>query len=103
MESRVVNVEIHGHRYPVRSTLPPDYVAELAAYVDEKMRLAARESPAGDTLKLAVLAALNIADEFFKACHEVESDQATLSRRAAALERIVDLALGLDEPQAAAR
>jgi len=34
MESRVVNVEIHGHRYPVRSTLPPDYVAELAAYVD---------------------------------------------------------------------
>jgi cell division protein ZapA len=103
MESRVINVEIHGHRYPIRSALPPDYVAELAAYVDEKMRLAARESPAGDTLKLAVLAAINIADEFFRARDEVESDSATLSRRAAALERMVDLALGLDHPQAAAR
>jgi cell division protein ZapA len=103
MESRVVNVEIHGHRYPIRSALPPDYVAELAAYVDEKMRLAARESPAGDTLKLAVLAAINIADEFFRARDEVESDSATLSRRAAALERMVDLALGLDHPHAAAR
>ena len=101
--SRVVNVEIHGHRYPIRSGLPPEYVAELAAYVDEKMRLAARESPAGDTQKLAVLAALNIADEFFRACDEVENDQAALTRRAAALERMVDLALGLDEPQAAAR
>ena len=77
--SRVVHVEIHGHRYPIRSGLPPEYVAELAAYVDEKMRLAARESPAGDTLKIAVLAALNIADEFFRACDEVETDQAALT------------------------
>ncbi|MGH9371521.1 MAG: cell division protein ZapA [Vicinamibacterales bacterium] len=102
-ESRVVNVEIHGQRYPIRSGLDPEYVAELAAYVNEKMRLAAKESPAGDTMKLAVLAALNIADEFFRACDEVESDHATLSRRTAALERMLDVALGMDEPQAAAR
>jgi hypothetical protein len=50
-----------------------------------------------------VLAALNIADEYFRACDEVETDHEALSRRAAALERMVDLALGLDEPQAAAR
>src|SRR5918992_2234658 len=98
-ETRVVHVEIHGQRYPIRSGLDPAYVAELAAYVDEKMRLAGKESPAGDTLKLAVLAALNIADEFFRACDEVETDHAALTRRAAALERMVDLALGLDQPQ----
>jgi cell division protein ZapA len=103
MDTRVITVEIHGHRYPIRSGLAPDYVAELAAYVDEKMRLAARESPAGDTLKIAVLAALNIADEFFRACDDVETDQATITRRAAALERMVDLALGLDHSEAAAR
>lgn len=102
-ESRVVHVEIHGHRYPIRSGLDPAYVAELAAYVDEKMRQAAKETPAGDTLKLAVLAALNIADEFFRACDDVETDQAALNRRAAALERMVDLALGLEQPEAAAR
>lgn len=102
-ESRVVHVEIHGNRYPIRSGLDPAYVAELAAYVDEKMRLAAREAPAADTMRLAVLAALNIADEYFRACDDVQSDQAALTRRAAALERILDLALGVDEPQAAAR
>jgi cell division protein ZapA len=102
-ETRVVHVEVHGQRYPIRSGLDQQYVAELAAYVDEKMRLAAKESPAGDTLKIAVLAALNIADEFFRACDEVQTDQAAITRRAAALERILDLALGLDEPQAAAR
>jgi cell division protein ZapA len=100
-ESRVVHVEIHGHRYPIRSGLDPEYVAQLAAYVDEKMRLASRESPAGDTLKLAVLAALNIADEFFRACDEVQSDQATITRRAAALERMVDLALQGDRLKSA--
>ena len=103
MDSRVVNVEIHGHRYPIRSGLAPDYVAELAAYVDEKMRLAGGGFPRGDTMKIAVLAAINIADEFFRACDEVETDQAAITRRAAALERMVDLALGLDQPQAAAR
>ena len=102
-ESRVVHVEVHGQRYPIRSALDPQYVAELAAYVDEKMRHAAMETPAGDTLKVAVLAALNIADEFFRACNEVESDHAVISRRAAALERILDLALSVDEPHAAAR
>jgi cell division protein ZapA len=100
-ETRVVHVEIHGHRYPIRSGLDPSYVAELAAYVDEKMRLAARESPAGDTLKLAVLAALNIADEFFRACDEVETDHAALTRRAAALERVLDLALQGDTVRSA--
>ena len=102
-ESRVVHVEVHGQRYPIRSALDPQYVAELATYVDEKMRQAAMETPAGDTLKVAVLAALNIADEFFRACNEVESDHAVISRRAAAMERMLDLALGVDESQAAAR
>ena len=102
-ETRVVHVEIHGQRYPIRSGLDPEYVAELAAYVDEKMHLAARESPSGDTLKLAVLAALNIADEFFRACDEVQSDHDSLTRRTAALERMVDLALALDDRHAAAR
>jgi cell division protein ZapA len=102
-ESRVVHVEVHGQRYPIRSGLDPAYVAELAAYVDEKMRLAARESPAGDTLKVAVLAALNIADEFFRASDEVQNGHVTLNRRTAALERMLDLALEMDQPRAAAR
>ena len=104
-ESRVIHVEIHGQRYPIRSALEGQYVAELAAFVDEKMRLALRESPAGDTLKLAVLAALNIADEYFRVLDEERRQNDQVATRAAALERVLDLALGLGDsrPHTAAR
>ncbi len=101
--SRVVNVEIHGQLYPIRSGLDPAYVADLAAFVDEKMRLASRETPAGDTLKLAVLAAINIADECFRARDEERRHHDDVAHRAGELERMLDLALGLDQPQAAVR
>jgi cell division protein ZapA len=98
-DSRVVHVEIHGHQYPIRSGLDPIYVAELAAYVDEKMRVASRETSAGDTLKIAVLAALNIADECFRARANDQDQRTSLSIRAGELERVLDLALGLDSPE----
>ncbi len=43
-----------------------EYVARLATYVDEKMRAAADSTPTGDSLRLAVLTALNVADELFR-------------------------------------
>jgi cell division protein ZapA len=90
---RVVPVVIQGQRYPVRSTLDPSYIAELAAYVDEKMRLASESNNTGDSLKVAVLAALNLADEIFR--HRVEKDgrAVALAARAGEIERIVDAVL----------
>ena len=103
--SRVVSVEIHGQQYPIRSGLDPAYVADLAAYVDEKMRLAMKETPAGDTLKIAVLAALNIADEYYRAQDEGRRRHDTITHRAGELERMLDLVLASEnaEPQALAR
>ena len=92
-EGRLVSVEINGLRYPIRSHLDAAYVADLAAYVEGKMQLAARESPAGDTLKIAVLAALNIADECFRAREEGSAHRKDLNERARELERMLDLAL----------
>jgi cell division protein ZapA len=100
-ETRVVSVEINGQRYPIRSDLDPQYIAELAAYVDEKMRLANRECPAGDTLKIAVLAALNIADEVFRARGDAASRRTDLARRTQELERMLDLALAGEDSGAA--
>ena len=104
-DSRVVHVEIHGQQYPIRSGLDPAYVAELAAFVDEKMRAASRETTAGDTLKIAVLAALNIADECFRVRADDRHRRDSLSLRAGELERMLDLALGLEptEPLRQAR
>jgi cell division protein ZapA len=100
--SRVIHVEIHGHRYPIRSALDATYVTELAAFVDERMRLASLECPSGDTLRTAVLAALNIADEYFRSCDDARDRHTTLRDRAVELERILDMAIGLAEPRAAA-
>lgn len=94
-DPHVVKVEVHGQQYPIRTTLDARYVQELAAFVDRKMGLAFSAAPSSDMLGLAVLTALNIADELFRA-RDVRSDEAdTLSARAIALERIVDQALAL--------
>ncbi|MBI2221700.1 MAG: cell division protein ZapA [Acidobacteria bacterium] len=93
--TRVVTVEIGGQRYPIRSTLDAAYVAELAAYVDEKLALAARESSTGDTLKVAVLAALNIADELFRARSAEGTVNTHWCRKAEELERLVDDVIGV--------
>lgn len=91
--SRVVTVEIQGQRYPVRSDLDAAYVADLAAFVDARMALASRESASADTLRIAMIAALNIADELFRARLEATGGQDALLDRTAELERLVDAAL----------
>lgn len=95
-EHHVVSVEILGLRYPIRSALDAGYVTELAAFVDAKMQAAAADGDPGDSVKIAVLAALNIADELFRlragelsAPHEHDEVRARLE----AIESAVDQAL----------
>ncbi|MBI3663791.1 MAG: cell division protein ZapA [Acidobacteria bacterium] len=58
-----IQVEIFNHSYNVRGDLDEAYVAELARFVDAKMRSVAAATRTVDSLRIAVLAALNIADE----------------------------------------
>ena len=89
----VVTVEIAGQRYPIRSGLDARYIAELAAYVDQKMRDASDSAPTTDMLGLALLVALNIADEYFRASQQQSSANGELNERALRLEQLVDEAL----------
>ncbi len=89
----VVTVEIAGQRYPIRSGLDERYVAELAAYVDQKMRAAVTASPESDTLGLAILVALNIADDVFRARQQQSTSRGELNERALQLEQLVDAVL----------
>jgi len=86
----VVTVEIAGQRYPIRSDLDERYIAELAAYVDQKMRVAVNAAPESDMLGLAILVALNIADDYFRARQQESSAHGELNERAMRLEQIVD-------------
>jgi cell division protein ZapA len=58
-----VRVEIFDQAYNLRGS-DPDYILKLAEYVDAKMRAVAEATNTIDTVRLAVLAALNIADEY---------------------------------------
>ena len=86
----VVTVEIAGQRYPIRSDLDERYIAELAAYVDLKMRAAVNAAPESDMLGLAILVALNIADDVFRARQQQSSASGELNERALRLEQLVD-------------
>ena len=99
--TRVVTVEIAGQRYPIRSSLDERYVAELSAYVELKMRAASDAAPASDMLSLAILVALNIADEYFRARDRQSEAHGELNERTMRLERIVDEVLAqVSEKQA---
>jgi cell division protein ZapA len=66
-----VKVEIFGQHYSVRGELDEPYVQKLAAYVDQKMHAIAGATATVDTQKIAVLAALAIADEL----HNIQNDR----------------------------
>ena len=60
-----MKIEIFDQTYNVNADGNEEYLAELAAYVDKKMRAVSESTQLVDSVKVAVLAALNIADETF--------------------------------------
>ena len=95
-DPKPVSVEIFGQRYPIRSALDAEYVTRLASYVDGKIRAAGESAPSGDPLRLAVLAALNIADELFRQRDSANAKDGTFVERAEELERLLDRVLIAD-------
>lgn len=93
----VVHVEVYGQKYPIKTELDPRYVEQLATFVESRMEAAAKTSPSSDAVGLAVLAALNITDEFFRTKTRLTHSSGTLTARAEAIEKIVDQALALAE------
>jgi len=59
-------VEIYGQEYRISGDADPQYVAQIAKYVDTKMKEVAGGTSLGSVSKTAILAALNIAEELFK-------------------------------------
>jgi cell division protein ZapA len=92
-DGNVIPVTIQGQQYPIRTALEAEYVQQLAAFVDEKMRVASDTTPSSDSLRLAVLAALNIADELFRCRSATELRNGELAERTGELERLLDRVL----------
>jgi cell division protein ZapA len=92
---KVVTVEISGQQYPIKTTLDASYVHRLAAHVEARLQKAAHSAPSADTVGLAILTALNITDEYFRARDARDAESGSIAERTAALERMVDQALAL--------
>lgn len=65
-ESKTIKVSIFGKDYEVKGSTDEKYIEDLANYVDSMMRDISKRSSSFSSGSIAILAALNIADEMFK-------------------------------------
>ena len=84
-----IRVEIYNQTYNIRSDGDSDYISELANYVDSCMREISSGTLTVDSLKVAILAALYIADELhrLKNVHE-QADEQLASRSSECAEML---------------
>src|SRR5450755_1066291 len=84
-----VRVEIFDQPYNLRGS-DPEYILKLAEYVDSKMRAVSEQTHTVDTSRLAVLAALNIADEFHLIKRKIDGGSTDYLQRAQHLADALD-------------
>jgi len=84
-----VRVEIFDQAYNLRGS-DPEYILKLADYVDTKMRAVAEATNTIDTVRLAVLAALNIADEYHLLKKKLDAGATDYQKRAHLLADALD-------------
>lgn len=87
---QTIRVEIYNQTYSIRSDGDNDYILELAEYVDRKMREISSGTLTVDSLKVAILAALHIADEFYQLKHSQTQTDAQLASRSSECSEMLD-------------
>ena len=84
-----VRVEIYDQTYQLRGS-DPEYIGRLADYVDTKMRVISQQASTVDSLRVAVLAALNIADEYLMLKRKFDAIDSDYHARAEHLSGALD-------------
>ncbi|MCA1625472.1 MAG: cell division protein ZapA [Acidobacteria bacterium] len=88
-----IRVEIYNQTYNIRSDGDNEYIMRLAEYVDRKMREISSGTLTVDSLKVAILAALHIADEYHQLKNQQEQSDAQLATRSAECAEMLDRVL----------
>jgi cell division protein ZapA len=91
--SKLVKLEIYGQLYNLNVDENEEYLKQLAAYVDAKMHDVSESARTIDSVKVAVLTALNIADELFIARSREEQLQGPLRKRVEKCVSLVERAI----------
>jgi cell division protein ZapA len=94
MPATTTSVEIFGSVYQVRGRDDTGYLQTLADLVDRKMREVAQHASTADTARIAILAALNLADELFRIQSRQEGERVEIREKVAELTEELTRALG---------
>jgi cell division protein ZapA len=85
-----IRVEIYNQTYNIRSDGDSEYVTGLAEFVDSRMREISSGTLTVDSLKVAILAALHIADELHRLKRLHEQADSQLAARSAECAEMLD-------------
>ncbi len=89
-----VRVKIYDREYALRTTGDPERLQALCASLDKRMREIASATGAVDTLKVAVLAALSLADDAQRVRDELKKFDDSISRRSLACVSLLERLFG---------
>ncbi|MDT7043326.1 cell division protein ZapA [Candidatus Nitronereus thalassa] len=89
-----IEVDIFGQRLALQGDADQQYVHELAQYVEGQMNSIARNLTTSTPTKVAILAAINIADQLFKQESRRQAGEAEVERRADGLLQSIDAQIG---------
>src|ERR1044071_7152680 len=85
-----IRVEIYNQTYNIRSDGDSEYITQLAEFVDSRMREISSGTLTVDSLKVAILAALHIADELHRLKRLHEHGASLLASRRAECAEMLD-------------
>lgn len=88
-----MKLDIYGQTYNLNVDENEEYLKELAAYVDQKMHAVSESAQTVDSVKVAVLTALNIADELFLARASEEQLRGPIRQRVEKCVSLVERAI----------
>lgn len=89
-ENQSTTVQIMGREYRIRSSADPSYIQEVARYVDAKLREVSQGTTLPGSDRVAVLAAMNIADELFQLRRASTEEFSSIERRTQSLIHLLD-------------
>jgi cell division protein ZapA len=85
-----IRVVIYDQEYFMRGDLNQEYIQKLALYLDTKMRSIAERTRTVDTVRVAMLAALNMADEYHQMKAKYEKSSQELDEKVEAYSSALD-------------
>lgn len=98
--SQSYKVVIYNQTYNLRSDHDPHYIQDLAEYVDKRMNEIARATMTVDSLRVAILAALQLTDELFQARKDLKLTEEEIADRSTKYAELLDQFLRADSVDA---